>query len=127
LLEAVVILVEDEELLQVSIDRSLKDGGFDVLTVASADDAMALLKSGVVKYSALVIDIYLKDGGSGWDVARLAREIDPSVAVVYATSASADDWRAQGVSNSVFLQKPFTLAQLVSSVAQLLPSKDTFE
>jgi len=72
LLEAVVILVEDEELLQVSIDRSLKDGGFDVLTVASADEAMALLKSGVVKYSALVIDIYLKDGGSGWDVARLA-------------------------------------------------------
>jgi DNA-binding response OmpR family regulator len=125
LLEAVVIVVEDEELLQVSIHKSLKDGGFDVLTVASADEAVALLKSGVVKYSALVIDIILKDGGSGWDVARLAREIDPSLAVIYATSASAHDWRLNGVPNSIFLQKPFALAQLVKSVSQLLPSVGT--
>ena len=116
----VVLVVEDEELLQLVIHDGLKDGGVDVRVVASAREALALLQSELVKYSALVTDINLADGYNGWDVARQAREIDPSLAVVYATSASADDWRAQGVPNSILMVKPFALAQLVTAVSQLL-------
>ena len=114
----VVLVVEDEEPLQLVIHDGLKDGGFDVFVVASAREALALLQSGVV--SALVTDINVADGYNGWDIARQAREIDPSLAVVYATSVSADDWRAQGVPNSILMVKPFALAQLVTAVSQLL-------
>jgi CheY-like chemotaxis protein len=89
----VVLVVEDEELLQLVIHDGLKDGGFDVRVVASAREALALLQSELVKYSALVTDINLADGYNGWDVARQAREIDPSLAVVYATSAFR--WRME--------------------------------
>ena len=114
----VVLVVEDEEPLQLVIHDGLKDGGFDVFVVASAREALALLQSGVV--SALVTDINVEDGYNGWDIARQAREIDPSLTVVYATSVSADDWRAQGVPNSILMVKPFALAYLVTAVSQLL-------
>jgi DNA-binding response OmpR family regulator len=114
----VVLVVEDEEPLQLVIHDGLKDGGFDVFVVASAREALALLESGVV--SALVTDINVADGYNGWDIARQAREIAPSLAVVYTTSASADDWRAQGVPNSILMVKPFALAQLATAVSQLL-------
>jgi DNA-binding response OmpR family regulator len=116
----VVLVVEDEEPLQDVIHKALKDSGFDVLAVASAEEALALLRSGIVKYSALVTDIALNDDVNGWDIARQAREIDPSLPVLYATSASADDWRAQGVANSILLEKPFSLAKLLAAVSQLL-------
>jgi CheY-like chemotaxis protein len=115
-----VLVVEDEEPLQLVIHDTLKDGGFEVLLVASAEEALPILQSGAAKCSALVTDINLSDGANGWEVARQAREIDPSLAVVYATSASADDWRAQGVPNSILLTKPFATAQLVTAVSQLL-------
>jgi DNA-binding response OmpR family regulator len=114
----VVLVVENEEPLQLVIHAGLKDGGFDVLVVASAREALALLQSGVV--SALATDINVADGYNGWDIARQAREIDPSLAVLYATSVSADDWRAQGVPNSILMVKPFALSQLVTAVSQLL-------
>jgi DNA-binding response OmpR family regulator len=56
----------------------------------------------------------------GWELTRLAREINPELPVVYMTSASADEWPANGVPNSILLQKPFAMAQLLTAVSQLL-------
>ena len=61
-------MAEDEEPVAACHD-GLKDGGHDVLVVASGAEALALLESAVVKYSALVTDIRLKDGENGWEVA----------------------------------------------------------
>jgi CheY-like chemotaxis protein len=47
-------------LLQEIVHDALKDGGFDLTTVASGEEAVAMIESGVVKYSALVTDINLK-------------------------------------------------------------------
>lgn len=116
----VVLAVEDEELLQDMVSDALKEGGFDLVIAVSGEEAMALLTSSVVKYSALVTDINLKGDVSGWDVARHAREIDPSFPVVYMTGASADRWPSLGVPSSILLQKPFAPAQLVTAVSQLL-------
>lgn len=116
----IVLVVEDDEPLQDIVHDALKEGGFDLLTTASGEDAVTLLHSGVVKYSALVTDINLKGGTNGWDIARRARDIDPTLAVVYMTGAAAADWPSRGVPNSILLQKPFAPAQLVTAVAQLL-------
>ena len=116
----IVLLVEDDEPLQDIVRDALKDGGFDLLTTASGEEAVTLLGSGVVKYSALVTDINLPGSTNGWGIARQAREIDPALPVVYMTGAAADEWSSQGVPNSILLQKPFAPAQLITAVAQLL-------
>jgi DNA-binding NtrC family response regulator len=69
----------------------------------------------------LITDVNLgRDKLSGWDVAKRARELNPSVAVIYMTGDSGHDWAANGVPNSVLLLKPFAPAQVVTAVSQLL-------
>jgi DNA-binding response OmpR family regulator len=116
----IILVVEDEEPLQEIVHDALKEGGFDVTTVASGEVAVAMIESGVVKYSALVTDVNLKGPMKGWEIARLVRQIDPAFPVVYMTGAAADEWASEGVPNSILLTKPFAPAQLVTAVSQLL-------
>jgi len=116
----IVLVVEDEEQMQEIVHDALREGGFDVTTVASGQEAVAMLEGGVVKYSALVTDINLKGPMKGWEIARLVRQIDPAFPIVYMTGAAADDWASEGVPNSILLKKPFAPAQLVTAVSQLL-------
>jgi len=73
-------------------------------------------------YRALVTDIRLRGKINGWEIARKAREIDPEFPIVYMSGVSAAEWSSKGVPNSIMLQKPFALAQLVTAVANLLNS-----
>jgi CheY-like chemotaxis protein len=67
-----------------------------------------------------VTDINLRGRLDGWEVARVARGIDPAFPLVYMTGGAADDWASKGVPNSILLNKPFAPAQLVTAVSQLL-------
>src|SRR5262249_33111249 len=116
----VVLVVEDEEPLQEMVHDALKESGFDLTTVASGQEAVALIESGVIKYSALVTDVNLKRQMKGWEIARLVRQIDPAFPIVYMTGAAAEDWASEGVPNSILLKKPFAPVQLVTAVSQLL-------
>ena len=116
-----ILVVEDDPLIQAIVEDSLSEGGFEVVFGSSGENAVELLDASDGKYRALVTDINLgTDGTSGWDVARHAREINPSFPVVYMSGDSAEDWASQGVPNSIMLSKPFAPAQLVTAVSQLL-------
>jgi DNA-binding NtrC family response regulator len=112
-----VLVVEDEAMVAADLEDTLAQAGFEVATVGNFDDAMATLAAQT--FSALVTDINLDSSGSphGWQIARRVREINPALAVVYITGASAEAWSAQGVPRSLLLQKPFAPAQLVTAVA----------
>jgi CheY-like chemotaxis protein len=117
----VILVVEDDPLVQAIIEESLSEGGFEVVIASSGEDAVELLDASDGKYRALVTDINLGTSGiTGWDVARHAREINPSFCVVYMSGDSAADWASQGIPNSIMLSKPFAPAQLVTAVSQLL-------
>lgn len=116
----VVLVVEDDDAIQDMIEESLTDGGFEAAIAASGEEAVTLLKSGSIKYRALVTDIGLRGRIDGWEVARQAREVDPEFPIVYVSGGHADRWPSQGVPNSVLLTKPFAPAQLVTAVSQLL-------
>jgi CheY-like chemotaxis protein len=117
----VILVVEDDPLIHAIVEESLSDGGFEVAIASSGENAVDLLAASDGRYRALVTDINLgADGITGWDVARHAREINPSFPVVYMSGDSAEDWASQGVPNSIMLSKPFAPAQLVTAVSQLL-------
>ncbi|MBU6462966.1 MAG: response regulator [Bradyrhizobium sp.] len=121
----IVLVVEDESLLQELVKGALRHGGFDMTCSPNAAEAVELLKSGAVRYRALVTDINLQGPSNGWELAREVREIDPSFPVVYLTGVAAEEWVSQGVPNSVLLEKPFAPAQLVTAVSQLLNITDS--
>jgi hypothetical protein len=50
----------------------------------------------------------------------MARDVAPYFPVVYMLGVAAHEWSAQGVPNSIMLEKPFAPAQLKTAVSQLL-------
>lgn len=115
-----ILVVEDDPLIKELAVEALSEGGFEPQTVASGEEACALLRDDHYQYRALVTDIHLKGELTGWDVARRARELNLDMPVVYMTGDGADQWPSQGVPNSILLTKPFAPAQLVTAVSNLL-------
>jgi DNA-binding response OmpR family regulator len=115
-----VLVVEDEALICSFIEDALSDGGFEACSVHSGEAAMSTFRDGRAQCRALLTDVNLGSGISGWELARQIREITPGFPVVYMTSASAPDWKSQGVDGSLLIEKPFAPAQLAAAVSQLL-------
>ena len=112
-----VLYVEDDAILLDTGVVALEDGGFRVLGAKSGEQAITELEKPDAAFKALVTDIDLASGATGWDVARRARELIPDLAVIYVSGASSQDWTSKGVPGSVMLTKPFALAQLVVAVS----------
>jgi CheY-like chemotaxis protein len=104
--DPVILVVEDDPPIQTVIEEALMQGGFDPAIAASGEEAVTLLKSGLIRYRALVTDISLRGKMDGWEVARQAREINPEFPVVYITGAHAGQWASQGVPSSVLGSGP---------------------
>jgi DNA-binding response OmpR family regulator len=99
---------------------ALSDGGFGSVLTASGEEAISLLQDDTANFRAVVTDINLLGKLDGWDVGRTAREVDPTMPVIYMTGTHADEWASKGVPNSVLLSKPFAPAQIVTAISQLL-------
>jgi len=115
-----VLVVEDDQLIQAIADEALSDGGVEAVVTTSGEEAIKLLQENNSLYRAVVTDINLSGKLTGWDVARVAREIDPAMPIVYMTGTHGEDWASKGVPNSVLLTKPFAPAQLVTAISNLL-------
>jgi CheY-like chemotaxis protein len=123
--EPLVLLVEDQPLVLLVAQDALEAGGYTVLPVQIASEALSLLESRIAELSGLVTDIRLPGGPDGWELARRARELRADLPIVYTTADSAADWPAKGVPNSVVVQKPYAGAQLLIAIATLMTTADT--
>jgi DNA-binding response OmpR family regulator len=123
-LSVLVFLVEDEALIQELVEHALQKAGFDVVGANSGKEAIAMLEADGVEFRALVSDVNLGGGPTGWDVARRARELNEHLPVVYMTRGNGHEWASQGVPNSILIGKPFAPAQIVTAVSQLLNTSE---
>jgi CheY-like chemotaxis protein len=115
-----VLVAEDEFIISFFLGEILRDAGFSTVLVANAHDAIAALEDCLPSISAVLTDIRMPGEADGWDVARRARELRPSMPVIYMTGDSALHRSGNGVPGSVLLQKPFADAQLISVLTNLL-------
>ncbi len=115
-----ILLVEDESLIAMSIEEALTEGGFAVHSVESGSEAIAAIDSGDYLFAGLITDVRLGEGPCGWDIARRAREVQPTIPVVFMTGDSAAEHSARGVPDSLIMQKPFAAVQIVTAIATLL-------
>ena len=116
----IVLVLEDEPLIGLSVEDALRDAGYDVRLMDDAMEALHELESAAAGLNALVSDIRIQGGQDGWHVARRARELNPLLPVVYVSGDSAVDHASQGVPHSIMLQKPFAAAQIVTAVSTLI-------
>src|SRR5690348_10470104 len=98
-----LLLVEDEVLIAHALEEALIEAGFEVqLALKGTEATKALEQTGEI--AALVTDVRLPlDGPDGFDLAHRARELSPTIAVVYMSGDSAADWASKGVPKSIML------------------------
>ena len=123
--EPTILLVEDEPLVLLVAQDALEAGGFTVIPVQLASEAISVLDNKSAELSGLVTDIRLPGGTDGWEIARHARELRTDLPIVYTTADSAAEWPVQGVPNSVVVQKPYAGAQLLTAISTLMTAADT--
>ncbi len=116
----VLLLVEDENLIAIALEDELVAAGYAVVTAHDGAVALEELRADTTRFQAIITDIRLGAGPDGWAIAHAARELSPTIAVVYMSGDSAAGWAANGVPESVMLAKPFAPAQLVTAVSTLI-------
>jgi len=119
-----VLLADDEILIRDLVQEALEEAGFAVEVAAAGDEAVESLRAAEGDFRALVTDINFGGEPTGWQVATLARELNPSMGVVYMTGDSAHEWTSQGVPLSTVVTKPFAPSQIVVALAALLNRTD---
>ena len=116
-----VLVVEDQDPVRRQVVRILQAQGYAVRDAASGDEALASWEP----CDVLVTDIVMP-GMSGQELARRAVEIDPQLSVVFMSGHTEDLVVLEGAREReiAFVQKPFTRASLLRTVADALGAAD---
>ncbi len=117
----VILLVEDEAPVRSFACRALRLKGFTVLEAASGEEALETLEDASIGIDLFVSDVVMPGlDGPGW--VTQAHENRPGTPVVFMSGYAEDsfsDTQAR-IPNTAFLQKPFSLNQLVESVQDMM-------
>ena len=107
-----VLVVDDDAGLLAMICEDLQKQGLACEGARSDREAYRLLASQPA-FDAVVVDVNLGIGTTGFDVARRARQVTPQIRVVYMSGdANARSWISFGVPSSDYVSKPFPLERL---------------
>jgi DNA-binding response OmpR family regulator len=114
-----VLLVEDELQVAELTRDALTDAGFKV-TVATDDlTAFRSLEQEARSFAAVVTDINLGPGVTGFDIARRARLLNRAIKVVY-ISGTGPHAEQFSVSDAIMVAKPYNPRDLAQQVAAFL-------
>jgi CheY-like chemotaxis protein len=117
------LFVEDELFIREWIAQSLSEQGFAVDSVTNAADALLLIKRAPI--DILLTDINLPGGMDGTALARRARQLQPDLAVIYASARAATLRQEARVPGSLVLPKPYepaVLGRLLAAAVRAMPA-----
>ncbi|MCP4809472.1 MAG: response regulator [Proteobacteria bacterium] len=114
-----ILVVEDEEPIRRWVQVTLEALGYTVLTARNGGDAAALLRERRHELDLLIIDAVLP-GISGLELIAETLTVNPKKKVLLMTGYSADRVGSEVLQQVPLLEKPFTPAELVDWVNQLL-------
>ena len=113
-----VLLVEDDPLICDLVEDSLRDRGLDVATAHTGREACARIEAEPRLFAVLVTDINLGDQVNGFQVAKHARDLNPTLKVVYMTGLPSNIYSAEA--QALMFPKPFDVGELADQVEILL-------
>ena len=119
-----ILIIEDDELMRVSLEDRFRLEGFAVATAATLDGARRELAS-ASRPGLVVTDVRLPDG-SGAEIFEHCRKTLPGVPVIIMTGfgSVADAVRLVKAGALDYLEKPFNLDDLVETVRMTVADAD---
>ena len=116
-----VLLVEDEPAVRDLAASALQNYGYKVLKCESMEKALKVFAINKDRIALLFSDVVLP-GGTGIELAERLLAMNPALPVLF-SSGYADErarWSMIEAKGHRFLQKPYPLASLLGTVAELL-------
>ncbi|WP_319823881.1 response regulator [Thalassovita sp.] len=117
-----VLVIEDEPNIIEAISFILSRAGWQVDTHSNGHDAVDVVRS--KSPDLLILDVMLP-GKSGYDILTELRDADPTrnlpVLMLTARGQSKDREMAEKIGASRFMTKPFSNAEVLEAVQQLVP------
>jgi two-component system cell cycle sensor histidine kinase/response regulator CckA len=114
-----LLVVEDEPAVRRLISRTLVDRGYSVVTLESAEVAMALSDAELARFQ-LVLSDYRLTGADGLTLLATIKERAPTIKRILMSGYFAADSETLTRSTDAFLGKPFTPDGLARKVRETL-------
>lgn len=113
-----ILIVEDEKILNKTINKSLKDAGYEVESAFDGFDAMEMIE--IESYDLIVLDLNLPNM-DGMEILKNLRKEDVETKVLILSARSQIQDKVEGLDAGAndFLQKPFHLDELKARVRSL--------
>jgi len=114
-----ILIVDDEEIVTVALDRILSDAGFEVLVAGSLAESINVLS--VASVDLVITDLRLSDG-SGFDLITHIKRETPDKEVILMTAYGSVDITIEAIKRGAYyyLEKPFTPDRLLALVERAL-------
>lgn len=119
---ATILLVENEFALRELMRRFLESSGYSIIGARDGDEALALATSHPTPIDLLLTDVVMP-GMSGFALASRVTELRAETKVLYFSGYAGDyDVIREGLHDSgrPFLLKPFTQADLIQKIGEIL-------
>ena len=113
-----IMLVEDEEAIRQLVTRSLRAADFSVISCPNGLAALNALEQFSGKLDLLVTDVVMPYMG-GWELARELRARIPGLKILFCSGYS-DDEAALRSNNEMYLQKPYSISDLLGCIGGLV-------
>lgn len=122
-----ILVVDDEQPILDYVARILGKSGYHVVTALSGEDALVMVDHQNLTPEVLISDLGLP-GMSGFTLADEIRRAKPNTRVLFMSGSKEDEYFRQmqvSTADIPFLQKPFTVADLLEKVQELLTEHRT--
>ena len=109
-----ILLVDDEPRLRLSTHRMLTSGGFQVISAATASEALQIYAAQGEHINLVLTDMHLTDW-RGHELAARLREVKPDLRIVF---MSGDSRESKNAGSDPFIVKPFSKRELLEEISQ---------
>ena len=116
-----ILVVDDDASVLAAAARILARAGYEVLPAASPEEAEAISSAFGGDIHLLMTDVMMPQMNGG-ELARRVQRTRPAIRVLYTSGYTSDAVIGRGfiTSDTVFLAKPFNLADVVAKVREAL-------
>ncbi len=120
-----ILVVDDDRNICEIIEFNLKNEGFDVDSVYSAEDALKKLSR---DYSLILLDVMMS-GMSGYKLAERLRADGNSIPIVFLTAKDTENDMLTGfsVGGDDYISKPFSIKEMIARIKAVIKRQNAFQ
>ncbi len=116
-----ILIVEDEDVVRDFACKVLRDRGYNMLDVGSAEEGLEVYKQESGKFDAVFSDVVLP-GKSGVQLVEELLSLDPGLGILLSSGYTDEkaQWTTINDKGLRFLQKPYSLVDLLGTIREVL-------